>query len=103
MSFSNELGQSNKNQFSLYNYIRIDSNKSSEVIDQQYCPSFLTSLNQKEYNVLKNVILPSDNPNLSLFSLNENKPLILKEESCNSHQDLMTILEEKETKSEMYI
>ena len=103
MSFSNELDQLDKNQFSSHNDILIDSNQSSEVINQQHCPTFFTLHNQKEYNVLDNdnVIVPSGNTNSSF--LNENKTVRLSEESCHSNQDLITILGEKETKSEIYI
>ena len=101
MSSSNELDQSDKNQFFSHNNILIDSIQSSEVINQQYCPTFFTSHNQKEYNVLENVIVPFDNANS--FFINENKTVRLSEESCHLNQDLITILEEKETKSEIYI
>ena len=56
MSSSNELDQSDKNQFFSHNNILIDSNQSLEVINKQYCPTFFTSLNQKEYNVLEKSI-----------------------------------------------
>ena len=79
MCFSNALDQSDKNRFSWHNDILIDSNQSSEVIDEQYYPTFFSSFNQKEYNVLENVIVPSDNVNLSLSFLNENKTLRLNE------------------------
>ena len=101
MCFSNSLDQSDKNRFSWHNDILIDSNQSSEVIDEQYYPTFFSSFNQKEYNVLENVIVPFDNANLSF--LNENKTVILKEEICSLNQDLLTILEDKETKFEIYI
>ena len=89
MSSSNELDQSDKNQFFSHNNILIDSIQSSEVINQQYCPTFFTSHNQKEYNVLDNVIVPYDNANSSF--LNENKVERLSEESCHSNQDLISI------------
>ena len=75
MSFSNELDQSDRIQISSHNDISIDSNQSSEVINQQYCPTFFTSHNQKQYNVLENVIVPYDNANSSF--LNENKTVRL--------------------------
>ena len=45
MSFSNELDQLDKNQFSSHKDISIDSNQSLDVINQQYCPTFFTLYN----------------------------------------------------------